>query len=925
MVKPTVRPSENRMARRVDRRAANDLAKQDLSQVLPAIWEADTLDKSIQEALEAIRAEFGYSLLWMGLYDRFNHKLTTRGVVTNGPRRFSHTSLALHPGDLLEQVIVQIQPMVVADIREESRAGAWTRIAKSFELQGTVILPIQRQDVCFGLLVLSSRRWGVMPGILENSTLLAINNALAEAIHQRALEDERQQTKQPAKPLLSLLDTLGGLSGIDARLQVAADETQKFVGATTSVYWLESRERYFWCRVGKQTGKNGQTLLVSEVQSLYQLLCNREMLALEALEGSIKASVANRLMMHLKAQALVAAPILYHGELQGFVTVDSQSPRVWSETEKAYVQGVAQLLGLAMPTAEMDTALSQMRSDHLLSAGITRSIHHDRDWMHVLGLCVEQLAARMGTDQLIVLSADTKRGGFDLCYRTGQGVGGEQKRHWNPLDSVDEKMLRRAHSPVSVESVESDLKFAAWKQPLQTMGAKALLVSNTSPGHAPEGVVIVVDKAERRWSQAEREVLQTLSNQVGLILHQWVLQRQTDQQSQLHETFQWGMRSLQRLSRLKALDQAATRHISQLLHVPIVGIVAWENGAAFAEVSTVCAESNKFKMLADRSISVETDALIHWAIATEGLLTVKLEDLPADAQPWITGPAGSQLLAMALRTAPEHEPNAIVVLADSANRQWSDEQTTLLAIIVNQLAWCRRHLKLTGQMRSQQQALTELNWYKQHQVEDLNRGVKTCLSQLASFADMSKARRQMLLQEMNSLSERLDHVTEKERWSIDTKQQNTTPVISLLKRATGRANPLIQEKQLWSKVHCESNLTVTGDIVKLEFVLYELVAKACGRSPVGDRIDIWCRPIDTNWLEISITDEGRVSSQVLQELSDGRSPDLLEPSALQQPKHSHLWVCQTLMQQLGGEFTLSAMEDGRTLSRVVLPLDSSQT
>lgn len=124
MVKPTVPQPNPKPDRRADRRVSSELSKQDLSQVLPAIWEAETLDKSIQEALEAIRVEFGYTLLWMGLYDRFTHQLTTRGVITNGPRRFSHTSLALHPGDLLEQVVVQQQPMVVADIREESRAGA---------------------------------------------------------------------------------------------------------------------------------------------------------------------------------------------------------------------------------------------------------------------------------------------------------------------------------------------------------------------------------------------------------------------------------------------------------------------------------------------------------------------------------------------------------------------------------------------------------------------------------------------------------------------------------------------------------------------------------------------------------------------------------------------------------------------------------
>ncbi|MEL6350266.1 MAG: GAF domain-containing protein [Cyanobacteria bacterium J06627_28] len=412
MAKPT--------AQSTDRRSANDLTKQDLSQVLPAIWEAETLDKSIQEALEAIRAEFGHSLLWAGLYDRVNHKLTTRGVMTNGPRRFSYTSLALHPGDLLEQVVVQLQPMVVADIREESRAGDWARVAKTFELQGTAILPLKRRGICFGLIVLGSRRWGVTPGLLENSTLLAINNALAEAIHQNALEEDRQKTKQPAKPLLTLLGDLGKLTGLDARLKAVADETQRFVGAPTSIYWVEPRGRHVWCRVGKLRGKPEGTLPISEIQSLYQTLCSNELLVLGELEGSIKASVANRFMLHLKAQSIIVAPILFHGELQGFITAQGNSPRLWSDEEQHYVKGVAQLLGLAMPTAEMDEAISLMRSNHLLSAGITRSIHSDRDWLHVLGLCVEQLAARIGTDQLLVLSDNADRGGYDLCTAQGR-------------------------------------------------------------------------------------------------------------------------------------------------------------------------------------------------------------------------------------------------------------------------------------------------------------------------------------------------------------------------------------------------------------------------------------------------------------------------------------------------------------------------
>ncbi len=922
MAKPKINPTRTPNPL-LDRRTASELCPQDLSRVLPTLLAAETVENATQVALEAIQAEFGYSLLWVGLYDRQAHKLDTRGVLTQGSHRFTHTSLELQSGDFLEQAVVQQQPAVIADIREESRAGVWTQIAKAFELQGMVILPIHRQNTCLGLIVLGSRRWGATPGILQNATLLIISHALAEVIHQDQLETQRQQIKQPAKPLLTLLQTLGGLSSLDARLEAVAKESATFIGATTSMYWLEPRGRHFWCRVGKgRKGKDKEkeSLPVSEVQGLYQMLCNHELLVVGELESSVKASVANRLMVRLQARSLMVAPILYRDELQGFLTAEGSSPRVWSEAEQAYMSGAAQLLGIAMPTAEMDEAVSQLRSDHLLSAGVARSIHGDRDWLHVLGLCVEQLAARIGTDQLLVLSANTERGGYNLCYRTGQGIPlvDGKTDHWNPLDEVDEQMLRRAHSPASVEDLAHDLKFAAWRSHLQPVGAKSLLVSNTSPGHAPEGIVIVIDQVARRWSHAEREILQTLSSQIGLILHQWRLQRQTDQQSQLHEAFQWGMRSLQQLSKIDALDQSATHRLAQLMHVPLVGIVAWENGAATAKVAHVLAQSNKFRINDTKSIPIEADALLHWAVSTEGLLTLTLADLP-EAGRWIAGPEGTKLLAMALRTAPEHEPTAVVVMADSANREWSDEQTTLLAIIANQLAWCRRHLKLTQTMLGQQEQLIQLNWYKQHQIEDLCRGFEECLQQMVQQSGTSDPRQKMLMQKMETLGDRLSHVTKAEKWAIDIRTQET-PLITVLKRTTARAHPLVQARQLWSKVHCESNLTISSDTTKVEFVLYELLVAACKRSPVGDRIDIWCRPIDQNWLEVSITDEGSVDSTLLQALADGRSEDLLSPSSIMQPQNSHLWVCQSLMQVLGGECTLSQMEDGRMLSRVIIPL-----
>ncbi len=253
MAKPKTKPA--RIPQPIPDRRVAQAQQQDPGWVLPSILGSKTPDQAVKLALETIQAEFGYSLLWVGLYDSAAHKLNTCGVLTQGSRRFTHTTLELQPGDFLEQVVVQQQPAVVADIREESRAGSWTQIAQTFELQGMVVLPIVRQQVCFGLIVLGSRRWGMTPGILDNATLRTITAALAEVIYQDTLETQRQQTKQPAQPLLKLLQTLGELSGLDSRLEAVAKETEAFVGAATSVYWLEPRGRHFWHRAVRKKGK----------------------------------------------------------------------------------------------------------------------------------------------------------------------------------------------------------------------------------------------------------------------------------------------------------------------------------------------------------------------------------------------------------------------------------------------------------------------------------------------------------------------------------------------------------------------------------------------------------------------------------------------------------------------------------------------
>jgi signal transduction histidine kinase len=149
------------------------------------------------------------------------------------------------------------------------------------------------------------------------------------------------------------------------------------------------------------------------------------------------------------------------------------------------------------------------------------------------------------------------------------------------------------------------------------------------------------------------------------------------------------------------------------------------------------------------------------------------------------------------------------------------------------------------------------------------------------------------------------------------------PLVTLLNRLMERMNGLIQHNQLWTKVHCESNLVIGGDIEKIELILSELMIHACERAPAGGRLDIWARPLDQQWLELSITHNGVVDPQLIEALKPQPEADLLASSILYQPPGLNLRISQLLMAHLGGEFKLEQLEDQRMLSRLILPLSKA--
>lgn len=903
-----------------------------MARILKLLRETDDFEQLVTAFLDNLKEELDYTLLWMGMYDRTQQSIVCQGYVSPQPHRLLKRDFVLTPGDLIEQVVVHQRPLRVNDLREEARIGAWHELANDLNIQGTLLFPIRRREVCYGVLVLGSSQWGQSLSVSDRSFISTVSGALADVFYQREqAQGELQQDSSHS--IFTLIQQLDSFTEGDDQLEAVANGLLQFIRPDrVRIFGFNPTQSEFWERLtlqAKKTGghkrstssKPGIAMSASDIRGVYQVLQGGQLLIVG--ESGSLTSVPDRFMQLLDAQALMVAPFFQAQTLMGFISVEYTTPQIWSEAQREYLTTVSKLVGFLAPGNAIEAVRQQADADQQLLTGIVRSIQTDTDWRTTLETCSTTICQRFGTEQFVVLAYDVERGSYDVVFQRQSSPRKGQALDWKPLDSVDWQMLERNEEAIAINDLANNLKLLAWRDNFEVMQAQAVLACNVSPGNAPEGIVLVASQAPRHWVPEEGQLLQKVARQIGLILHQWQLQRQTTQQEDLYDSIQWGLQTLQQTVELDKLEESACQYLMQLLHPSMVVLVTWQTGQAQAYASRILSRRKDFGAEARANIDVGSDAVINWALQTDGPLSVNWEDLPEATRQWVIGPSGSKFLLVALRTAEEYAPNGVWLLADRADRKWTDYNLSLIALLANQLAWSRRHLSLIDTLSHQREFLQTLNWYKHRRLDEVHRRLELDLQRLSDPITQNNgltAQRQLqLVRQLTSLTESIKVVLDQEEWHLQH-QQRTSPLISLVNRLMERANPLIKARQLWAKVHNDSNVIIWGDLEKIEFVLFELMAAACKRSPDSGRLDIWCRPLDRSCLELSITDDGSLPNQLLTELAEGRSEDALVPSLLNTPPGLHFSICQTLMQQTGGEFTLQKLKDGRIMSRVVLAI-----
>ncbi|MEG4986465.1 GAF domain-containing protein [Microcoleus sp. BR0-C5] len=957
-----------------------------LERVLLTLREEENVEVLLSTTLGYLQAEFDWRLIWIGLYDRQAHRLFGKGGITpNGDLSFLKQRFALSPGDLLEQVVIQLRPVGVPDLRSENRAGEWRKAAQTFNIQGTTLFPLRYKDRCYGVILLGTDLWGSSPKSGEKTQLAIVFGALATALYQIEKDWQRQQVKHPDESLFALISQLGELRSLDQYLQAVVEQTHEFIEPTrTNVYWFERERRYFWRRVSNREvtpglggpGRAASGITVQDLGEFYQALGREEMVWIGESQSSLKTELTGRLMQQIRARSLLAAPIVSEGELLGFLAVEAGEPRIWQDNEKHYLRGVAQLVALTAPMSEMEEKIQQTEIDRDLTAGIAHAIYSDADWEATLKNTAEQLCDRLKCEYFLLLLYGEEQNRFEIVCQNLPRNRRPVPSPLNALDVADVGLLQES-VPLAIENWEEDGRLGAWRDVLGEAGVRSLLASSTrakkAEGENPnlkskianrksiEGLLVVGHSATRTWRRSEQELVRLVGEQLGLILHSWQQSSAIDKYQQFERSLKSGLgvlhhspdeQSEQEISAasptmfpelpLQKLDRNFAQHVSQTISCPLVAVITWNPGEEEGSIATALAANPVFALNPEAVIPVKTDALIQQTLAASGVLQQSTSQLQLATKRWLRSPGIGEILTVALRTAPEHAPAGIVVAADAPGRQWSELSVSLLSSMASQLAWWRRYLAVQSIQESQRKDLELLNWYKQRRFEEFYRTVGAGVKELGELSQsilqsakeqkdaLKILRYQQVLRQMGNALGSTHLLLKQEHWRLQF-AQDAVPVSAWLRRSLDRTAPQVKQSQVLLEVHRETavsmpagqTLSVRGDSIKLDLILCELLATACRRSAVGAKIEIRSQLLGEDLLELSVIDSGACDRQLIAAFNGGSGPDILAVSSSNRSIVQNLLICQRVVGLMGGNFSIEMLENNLIVARLVLPLANS--
>jgi len=904
----------------------------------------------------------GMPFVWLATYSESSKQLIGQGGITPaGELALLKQKIPLVAGSLLDQVLVQRKPVSLPSLKEEPRMGEWREAAGRLGIQGAVVYPIVRQRQPLGVLMLGSTTWGeTLRGddLAHMSLLVSVLGAEVERLTAPKRSNEPAPASAPVvgqdDPINHLLQEASRANTLGQRIEALLFALHQFCQPQrTSLFWRDLEQPLYRRRsytLGKPVGRDSQrqplTISQQELGGCYAALAGGQTVSVSDVQSVVSSTAPLRLMQMLNCRALVATPVLVGTDVVGFLTFEKAEPYPWNDNERKLLRVTADLLALAAPVERVEQLLGQTQQSQTLVSDLTQAICDEQDWKRVLQQAGEKLAAEFGAQWVFLLTYNSLSQAFDVLLQHPAPRGRDRHPPLPPLQKMDWQLLETATTAIALEDYTNELRLFSWKEALSKLNIKSLLVATTTPGHSLEAVLLVGRTEPTVWGRSQQALLQEVARALGLLSHQWQLQTTNTQQEQVRSAMLAGLAALQRTQNLERAELAGLQHIMNLMQVPLVALVTWPPGQATGWIVAPPPGHPKFAIRNEAEIAIYEDPLIHSALMASQadlsanpyawLIQTTAAELDPRTREWLSGPDIGQVLTIALRTDPEYEPSGVLVIADRPQRLWSTLHLDALITLVNHMAWAHRSICLVQVLTQGWQALENLNWYKHRRVEQAYGQLASTCNQLNQWLQEHPQQADAQLRRLGSLLqtqlESLHPLLLKETWQLE-KSVDTAGLAVIIKRTLDRVENWKQKKQLWIQVHNQPVVTLNGDISKLELILYELLLFACQRSPSQGRVDIWCQQLEgmgqggkaLAWLELSITDNGEVDPRLLIDLHHLEHLDWLAPSSLDQPPGRHLKACWAICQRLGYTLDMYKLEDGRVLSRLVIPLNDGDS
>lgn len=925
-----------------------------LGRVLETLREEDNAEVLIETTLNYLQTEFDYHLIWIGLYDRLDHRLFGKGgIAPTAETDFLKHRYNLQPGDLLEQIVIQQRPITVPDIQQEIRAGEWRRIATNLGIQGTLLFPLRAKDQCFGVTLLGSHQWGISATPGDTAHLSMVLGGLAAALHQIEVNWQQSAMKRPEEPLFQALDQLIKLPKLVQRLDKLVAMTQEFITPTrTNIYWYHPQQRYFWHRVGNRQSlrsvvglRNSKAgLTVAEASDFYQALKAGQLVTIGSSRSQLKTETTEHILHRLRTRSLMAAPIQIQGELLGFLSVEEDDPRIWERAERNYILATAQLVALVVSSEELDTQVQVRIKDSQVLATIAQVIAYSPTPEAALNESGKLICQHLNTDRLVILQPD-QSGQFTVVFSRQPSNRRPCLSPLPPLDDQEQQWLRGRKKLEVIEDIEADGLLLSWRETFTQLNLRSLLIESLSyPEHSPKQpsfLFLIGDGSPRTWNSNERDFVKTVAQLIYLLL---TLSGELDNAKRsflAHQTLQSGLSMLHSAPKDPVrFERAWINYVAKLLECPLVALLTWTPQIAWATVSTVAVTDSRFALPPDLTISVATNPLIHQALATPHFCCFAVKDLPDSIRQWFNSPDIGQILVIALHQDTT-SATGVILIADHQERTWSERFLSVLEILTQQFTDLRDYRYRLMQQTQERENLQALNWYKHRCLEklyqsgqEMNNALLLLDNQTYSPAEatqqvtnsaLQKMRRQQLLHKLEAVLAGVTPILKQEQWQLRTTLR-PIKLATLLKRSLRQVEPFYHQRQLVLNMHNVAQFTIYGDYLKLECIVLELLLTIGLQSRAGRWIHLWCCPLSSD------TKPGLRSSSPysLLELLISQSNSLEECQQVltASPRKSlsslNMRICQQILRSWGGDLQFYQTKVHDYLIRLLLPLEPKQ-